>query len=280
MNTFLPTQRMESKLQESKKFAVLVLKCRNDFLVNELNVDAGFTIDSAINFLLSKHQLQKKEHRKLRGVVKTGSSRPHQRGDSFHFIYHAEVDCLPSTRDALRSQTAALSEFIWRQIQQRSLTYHELEIGAEGEAVIDTVGGSPCCVIIGSYRKHFAQMQEAIDSLSSSGIVVLSPKSAGKVVNPSDDFILLDYDPDILTEAELQSVVLKKMDRADFTYLVNPYGYLGMSAAFEIGYAVSEGIRIYSQEPVSEMHGQFIYQVAATSQISVNANGNLQVTPR
>lgn len=57
-------------------------------------------------------------------------------------------------------------------------------------------------------------------------IYTLSPEE-GLVINPNDEFVLFDYDPPILNEGEIQTIVLKKMHIADFVYLVNPEGYLG-----------------------------------------------------
>ncbi len=54
---------------------------------------------------------------------------------------------------------------------------------------------------------------------------------------------------------------------SDFVFLINPDGYLGKSAAFEIGYAFANSIKVFALNKIKEMHQHFIYEIASPEQI-------------
>jgi hypothetical protein len=105
-------------------------------------------------------------------------------------------------------------------------------------------------VISGSYRKHFSQMIELKQFLHQERICVLAPVSTG-VVNPGEEFVLLDEDP-IHDPRTLQDSILAKIRSSSFLVLANVDGYIGKAATFEMGYAVSQGIQILTLEPVAD----------------------------
>jgi hypothetical protein len=105
-------------------------------------------------------------------------------------------------------------------------------------------------VIAGSYRKHFATILKIQSFLESRRIEVLAPVSRG-VVNPGDEFILLDQDP-VPDPRILQDSILAKIRVSSFLVLANVDGYIGKAAVFEMGYAVSQGIQILTVEPVED----------------------------
>ncbi len=107
-------------------------------------------------------------------------------------------------------------------------------------------------LIVGSFRKHYEPITDVIKIFHANGIQVLSPKEA-KILNPDDEFVFFDYDPSGLSEKELEDLVLEKIHRSHFVYLVNPGGYIGLSAAFEVGYCAAHGIDVYAMEPSSEL---------------------------
>lgn len=105
-------------------------------------------------------------------------------------------------------------------------------------------------VIAGSYRKHFMTMLKIKEFLESRRIDVLAPVSSG-VVNPGDEFILLDEDP-VHDPRILEDSILAKIRVSSFLVLANVDGYIGKAAVFEMGYAVSQGIQILTLEPVED----------------------------
>jgi hypothetical protein len=116
----------------------------------------------------------------------------------------------------------------------------------EKETVMSTVN----TVISGSYRKHFREMVELKGFLEKERIQVLAPVSTG-VVNPGEEFILLDDDP-IHDPRTLQDSILAKIRASSFLVLANVDGYIGKAATFEMGYAVSQRIQILTIAPVED----------------------------
>lgn len=121
-------------------------------------------------------------------------------------------------------------------------------------------------LIVGSFRKHYEPITEVIRSFHANGIEVLSPKEA-KILNPDDEFVIFNYDPSHLSEKELEDLVLDKMHRSHFVYLVNPGGYVGLSAAFEIGYCAAHGIDVYAMEPSNELCMKYIKAIKSPEEM-------------
>jgi nucleoside 2-deoxyribosyltransferase len=105
-------------------------------------------------------------------------------------------------------------------------------------------------VISGSYRKHLAEMLEVKAFLSSEGVEVVAPVSA-EVVNPGEEFILLDEDC-VADPRTLQDSIFAKMRGSSFLVLANVDDYNGKAAVLEMGYAIALGIQILTLEPVSD----------------------------
>ncbi len=109
-------------------------------------------------------------------------------------------------------------------------------------------------VIIGSYRKNFAEIASARRKFIEAGLDVLSPIS-DEIQNPDDDFIILKGDEDI-SPAELQNIVFNKIEQADLLYVCNNNKYIGFLTGVEIGYAIRNTHLIYfsneSEEPVMQ----------------------------
>ncbi len=105
-------------------------------------------------------------------------------------------------------------------------------------------------VISGSYRKHLAQMLEVKAFLTGEGIEVVAPVSEG-VVNPGEEFILLDEDC-VADPRTLQDSIFAKMRGSSFLVLANIDDYNGKAAVLEMGYAIALGIQILSLEPVND----------------------------
>ncbi len=98
--------------------------------------------------------------------------------------------------------------------------------------------GPYSCVIHGSYRRHFAEIQAARRAFEKSGLCVLAPDPL-PVVGMRDGFALLSgqetADPRAIELEFLHR--MKQLGRNGFSYFVCPDGYLGKSAAYELGLA-------------------------------------------
>lgn len=102
-----------------------------------------------------------------------------------------------------------------------------------------------CVVISGSFNRHFEQIKQKISEFELEGIEVLAPKPS-KPISKKHGFVMLESDKG--TPEEIESDHLKAISQSDFLYVVNPDGYIGKSVSFEIGYAFSRNIPIYSLE--------------------------------
>lgn len=107
---------------------------------------------------------------------------------------------------------------------------------------------SPHCLLHGSMRKHLQQMQEAYDVFKKFGIEA-TPDLSRKVVSGQDSFVLFDGEnglaPSTIEGKYLQNIY--RNNPINFSYFVNPDGYMGQSASLELGITTSN-IPIYFLE--------------------------------
>jgi NTP pyrophosphatase (non-canonical NTP hydrolase) len=102
--------------------------------------------------------------------------------------------------------------------------------------------------VSGSFNRFLPEVKKIVKQMNDYGIVVLSPKSL--VPNCSlktnkHNFVIFEGDRG--SPSHIEIVHLRSIARSDFLYLVNPEGYVGVSAAFEIGFAISKNVPIFSQ---------------------------------
>ncbi len=101
----------------------------------------------------------------------------------------------------------------------------------------------PSAVIIGSFRKDLAEIGAVAEAMRDQGVVVLSPRSQ-EVIDPRREFVVLRSDCPTKSPRTLQRDVLAKIPRASLVYLVNPTGYVGMSAAAEVAFSALVQTRV------------------------------------
>lgn len=117
-------------------------------------------------------------------------------------------------------------------------------------SIFDESNPTLSTVISGSYRKHLRQIIMLKEELQSCQVKVLSPVG-NAAVNPGEEFIVLDSDP-ISHPKLLQDSVFAKIRRSTFLVVANFDGYLGRAAVLEIGYAIANGLTVYSLEPIDD----------------------------
>lgn len=111
-------------------------------------------------------------------------------------------------------------------------------------------------VVSGSF-KFKPEIDKTIDTLEETGIKVLEP-TRGWLIMPSFEITERLAHGQIrplpteekLTTREIEERFLRALGRAHLMYLVNPDGYMGLSASLEIGYALAKGTPIYAREPL------------------------------
>jgi len=100
-------------------------------------------------------------------------------------------------------------------------------------------------VVSGSFNRFLPQIQETVIKMEKLGIVVLSPK-VSKPVSRINGFTRLEKDKG--SPEKIERIHLTAIAESDFLYVVNPEGYIGKSVGLEIGYAISNGIPIFSSD--------------------------------
>lgn len=99
------------------------------------------------------------------------------------------------------------------------------------------------CVLSGSYRRDFQALERDYRELIVSGCQVLSPHRLN-FPSPQEEFIK-DAAEVEMAAPEIEKHHLLSIRQSDFVWLHCPSGYLGVSAAMEVGYASALGIPIF-----------------------------------
>jgi ADP-ribose pyrophosphatase YjhB (NUDIX family) len=109
------------------------------------------------------------------------------------------------------------------------------------------------CVIHGSFGKHFKEIQRVAKLFTDAGIDVIAPKQAD-IVTAHDGFALLEgeegMDPRLVELMYLHQI--KDLGPTGFSYFVNPEGYIGKSASYELGIAQLLNVRCFFMELLSD----------------------------
>jgi hypothetical protein len=98
--------------------------------------------------------------------------------------------------------------------------------------------------VSGSFKRHLAAIQEVVESAPAHGVVILSPADP-HIVDSFGEFVFVSSDRRRSIKG-IQSRHLDAIRQSDFLWLVCPDGYVGQSAAMELGYAVSAGVPIFA----------------------------------
>ncbi|BAY96422.1 hypothetical protein NIES37_03550 [Tolypothrix tenuis PCC 7101] len=106
--------------------------------------------------------------------------------------------------------------------------------------------------IIGSFRKYYREIRGVIDLFESAGIFILSPKKS-QVINPDEEFILLESDDLNYSPVEIQLIAFHRILRSSFVYTFCPNGYIGRTTAYEIGRVVERKIKLFFSEAPKDL---------------------------
>lgn len=118
-------------------------------------------------------------------------------------------------------------------------------------------------VVSGSFRKHLAEIHEAIREFNALGVTVLSSRLS-LAVNPGDDFVLLESD-DTADPSVLERRHLDAIREANALYICNPDGYIGLTVAMEIGWAKAHGVAIVASHAPEDVTLQYFVDDAVVS---------------
>lgn len=134
-------------------------------------------------------------------------------------------------------------------VSQRELVAEPIQ--SSGGPVTPTSGVHVLTTVLcGSYRRDpaglrsvFARLRDRYDVLSPSGL---------DFVNPDQEFVRLAHESEDSVQA-IEQRHLQAITSADFVWLHAPGGYIGSSAALEIGHAQALGIPVFSETVPSDV---------------------------
>lgn len=112
------------------------------------------------------------------------------------------------------------------------------------------VGDAVSAVLSGSFRKDPPGLRIAFEQLLDSGCTVLSPKNV-EIEHERDGFVYMQGES-VETPESIEERHLAAISAAEFVWLFAPEGYVGLSAALEVGFAHSSGIPVFSAAPPTD----------------------------
>jgi hypothetical protein len=98
--------------------------------------------------------------------------------------------------------------------------------------------------VSGSFHRFMLEIEQAVQEFTARDVRVLSP-AYPKVVDHLGDFLFVASDR-VRSIRLVQDRHLASITQSDFVWLVSPDGYVGQSAAMELGFAVARGVPVLS----------------------------------
>ena len=98
--------------------------------------------------------------------------------------------------------------------------------------------------VSGSFHRHMTAIYEAVGELLDAGVNVISP-SDPRIVGEEGDFLYVASDR-YRSVRLVQDRHLQSIRASSFVWLVTPDGYVGASAAMELGFANAAGTPVFS----------------------------------
>jgi hypothetical protein len=105
--------------------------------------------------------------------------------------------------------------------------------------------------VSGSFHRGMEEVQAAVASLTDAGVEVLSPAHP-QIVDAFGQFLFVASDRQRKIRL-VQDRHLAAIASSHFVWLVAPQGYVGVSAAMEIGSAAARGVPIFGSTPPSDL---------------------------
>jgi NTP pyrophosphatase (non-canonical NTP hydrolase) len=121
-------------------------------------------------------------------------------------------------------------------------------------------------VLSGSYRKDIEGLKRTYETFKDLRCQVLSPSNI-HITKEVDGFVFMEGEdgqsPDVIETRHLDAI-----QRSQFMWLHSPSGYVGTSAALEVGFAHALGIPVFCQESPTDLVLQgFVTKVDSPEQV-------------
>jgi len=140
-------------------------------------------------------------------------------------------------------------------------------IAASAVAVAAVHSPVPCDVVLsGTYRKEFETLKSTYEEFRDLGCTILSPSSVS-IVREEDGFVYMQGE-ETETPEKIEGRHLEAIQRASFVWLHAPEGYVGPTAALEIGFANAAGVPVYAQNvPIDKTLQSFVRLVDSPAMV-------------
>lgn len=239
-------------------------------------VEKNESADDAIVREISEESGLKVKDLELSGIVEE----VHPEKTNFIFVYkvkaegkikpnlvEGEIVIFNSSNNRKPENLIPTDDIIYDRLKNSKINYVLIDVNTANSTISASERDFPRkCVLIGNFKQHLPTVTKIAEEFTFHSVEILSPKH-GSVINPNDEFIIFDYDPPSFSERDIQQLVLMKMESADFTYLANQDGYIGKSAALEVGYAYARGLKVYTATKIQDIHSEFVTSVATPNQV-------------
>jgi NTP pyrophosphatase (non-canonical NTP hydrolase) len=132
-------------------------------------------------------------------------------------------------------------------------------------------------VLCGSFRKDVEGLRRLFEQLKDLGFNVLSPSNV-EAVSEKNGFVYMQGE-EAQTAESLELKHLEAMERARLVWLHAPAGYVGPTAALELGFARASGVPVFStSSPVDDAFRSFVTVVTSPDDAK-NQVINLRLPP-
>jgi NTP pyrophosphatase (non-canonical NTP hydrolase) len=112
-------------------------------------------------------------------------------------------------------------------------------------------------VLSGTYRKGFETLRRTYEEFRDLGCKVLSPSNVS-IVREHDGFVYMEGE-ETETPENIEDRHLSAIQKANFVWLHAPDGYVGPTAALEVGFANAAGVPVYAREtPTDKVMQSFV----------------------
>jgi NTP pyrophosphatase (non-canonical NTP hydrolase) len=121
-------------------------------------------------------------------------------------------------------------------------------------------------VVSGSFRRDTEGLRQIHEELQDLGFGILSPVRVDPAREVNGFVFMTGEEGETPERIELKH--LEAIQEAAFVWLHAPDGYVGLSAALEVGFAHAQGIPVFCRTPISDVTlGHFVHQVDSPADV-------------
>lgn len=161
-------------------------------------------------------------------------------------------------------------------LQLRKNIERELQSGHSASRAIGGVDELDV-VICGTFRKDVVGLRRSYEQLKDLGFNILSPSNVD-IASEDEGFVYMQGEQ-TETPENLERRHLEAIEHARLIWLHAPDGYVGPTAALELGFAKASGIPVFSSAPISDVALRAFVTVVASPEEVREQVGSYKVPP-